>query len=105
MSHDKHKSLSETELSFRPMFKVVYRLAVMNYCEIMFSDTHSNMCVSAKMKQYSMTQITCIVFNLSLLLMLLIPTSTRIFFDNPMSTRKNFLPLLGYKCRWSAVGI
>jgi hypothetical protein len=42
MSHDKHKSLSETEPSFRPMFKVVYRLAVMNYCEIMFSDTHSN---------------------------------------------------------------
>jgi len=38
MNHDKHKSLSEKELSFKPMFKVVYRLAVMNYCKIMFSN-------------------------------------------------------------------
>jgi hypothetical protein len=56
-------------------------------------------------KKKSLAQITCIVFTLLLLLMWLIPKSSRIFFDNPMSTGKNFLPLLGYECRWPALGI
>jgi len=78
----------------------------MNYCEIMFSDTHSQYVgVSAKMKQYSLAKITCTVVNVLLLLMWFIRTSTRIFFDNPMSTGKNFLPPLGNKCGWLAVGI
>jgi hypothetical protein len=49
------------------------------------------------MKQNSLAQIACTVFNLLLPLMLFIPRSARNFLDNPMSTGKDFLPLLGYK--------